>query len=77
MKFLRDILDKIKPAFEKDGKLKMFHATFEAFESFLFVPNSTTKKGVHIRDANDLKHVMTVVIVALLPALLFGMWNVG
>jgi Na+-transporting NADH:ubiquinone oxidoreductase subunit B len=77
MKFLRDILDKVKPAFEKDGKLKMFHATFEAFESFLFVPNSTTKRGVHIRDANDLKHVMTVVIVALLPALLFGMWNVG
>ena len=77
MKFLRNILDKIKPAFEKDGKLKMFHATFEAFESFLFVPDSTTKKGVHIRDANDLKHTMTVVIVALLPALLFGMWNIG
>jgi Na+-transporting NADH:ubiquinone oxidoreductase subunit B len=77
MKWLRTILDKIKPAFEKDGKLKMFHATFEAFESFLFVPNTTTHKGVHIRDANDLKHVMTVVIVALLPTLLFGIWNTG
>ena len=77
MKFLRKFLDNIKPAFEKDGKLKMFHTTFEALESFLFVPNTTAKSGTHIRDVNDLKHTMTVVVMALMPALLFGMWNVG
>jgi len=77
MKLLRNFIDKLKPAFEKDGKLKMFHSTFEAFESFLFVPNTTNNKGVHIRDVNDLKHTMTVVIVALIPTLLFGMWNTG
>ena len=77
MKLLRKFLDKIKPAFEKDGKLKMFHYTFEAFESFLFVPNTTAKSGAHIRDINDLKRTMIVVLTALMPALLFGMWNVG
>ena len=77
MKLLRKCLDKIKPAFEKDGKLKMFRSTFEAFESFLFVPNTTAKSGAHIRDVNDLKRTMSVVIIALMPALLFGMWNVG
>ena len=77
MKFLRKLLDKVKPAFEKDGKLKMFHSTFDAFESFLFVPNTTAKSGAHIRDINDLKHTMTVVLIALTPALLFGIWNVG
>ncbi|MDR0295332.1 MAG: RnfABCDGE type electron transport complex subunit D, partial [Prevotellaceae bacterium] len=77
MKFLRKCLDKIKPTFEKDGKFKMFRSTFEAFESFLFVPNTTAKSGAHIRDINDLKRTMSVVIVALMPALLFGMWNVG
>jgi Na+-transporting NADH:ubiquinone oxidoreductase subunit B len=77
MKLLRDILNKVKPAFEKEGKLKMFRSTFEAFESFLYVPNTTTHTGVHVRDVNDMKHTMTVVIVALLPALLFGIWNVG
>jgi len=77
MKLLRNFLDKIKPAFEKDGKLKMFHSAFDAFETFLFVPNTTAKSGAHIRDINDLKHTMTVVLIALTPALLFGMWNTG
>ena len=68
---------KLKPAFEKGGKLAFLHATFEAFESFLFVPNRVTRKGSHIRDAIDLKRVMTAVILALVPALLFGIWNTG
>ncbi|MDR2584688.1 MAG: NADH:ubiquinone reductase (Na(+)-transporting) subunit B [Prevotellaceae bacterium] len=68
---------KIKPTFSKVGKLSFLHSTFEAFESFLFVPNRVTRKGAHIRDANDLKRVMTVVILALMPTLLFGMWNTG
>lgn len=77
MKSLRNYLDKIKPQFQKGGKLEKFHSTFEAFETFLFVPDKVTFKGSHIRDALDLKRTMSVVIIALLPALLFGMWNVG
>ncbi|MCL2097548.1 MAG: NADH:ubiquinone reductase (Na(+)-transporting) subunit B [Bacteroidales bacterium] len=77
MNFLRKFLDRIKPAFEKDGKLKMFHSTFDAIETFLFVPNTTARSGAHIRDVNDLKHTMTVVLIALTPAMLFGMWNTG
>lgn len=77
MKALRSIIDKIKPSFEKGGKLEIFHSTFEAFESFMFVPNKVTNRGSHIRDAMDMKRTMTVVILALMPALLFGMWNVG
>lgn len=74
---LRSIIDKIKPTFEKGGKLHMFQSTFDAFETFLFVPNKVTKTGCQIRDAVDLKRIMSIVIIALLPALLFGMWNVG
>jgi Na+-transporting NADH:ubiquinone oxidoreductase subunit B len=77
MKFLRNILDKMKPAFDKGGKFGFLHSAFEAFESFAFVPNTTSQSGVHIHDSNDLKRTMTTVIVALLPALLFGIWNVG
>ncbi len=74
---LRRYIDKIKPNFEKGGKFEKLQSTFEAFESFIFVPKTVTKKGTHIRDAVDLKRTMTVVIVALIPALLFGMWNAG
>lgn len=77
MKALRNYLDKIKPNFEEGGKLAMFHSVFEGVETFLFVPSDTSKSGVHIHDAMDSKRVMTVVIIALLPALLFGMYNVG
>jgi len=77
MKFLLDTVHKIKPTFSKGGKLSFLRSTFDAFEDFLFVPNKVTRRGTHIRDANDLKRMMTVVIVAALPALLFGMWNVG
>ncbi len=77
MKALRDYLDKIKPRFREGGKLEKFHSTFEAFETFLFVPDKTTFKGSHIRDYIDLKRTMTVVILALVPSLLFGIWNVG
>lgn len=78
MESLRKYLDKIKPNFEEGGKHPKLKSTFEAFESFLFVPNETTgAKGAHIRDAVDLKRTITMVIIALIPALLFGMWNVG
>lgn len=77
MKGLRRFIDKIKPTFEKGGKLAMLHSTFEAIESFLFVPDKVTLKGSHIRDAVDLKRTMAIVVLATVPALLFGMWNVG
>ena len=76
-KQLRKIVDKYKPAFSKGGKFGFLHSTFDAFETFLFVPNTVTRRGSHIRDANDLKRTMIIVIIALLPALLFGMYNVG
>ncbi len=77
MKALRNFLDKIKPSFEKGGKFAKLQSTFEAFETFLYVPNRVTLSGSHIRDANDLKRTMALVVLAMIPALLFGMWNVG
>lgn len=77
MNCLRNFLDKQKPKFEKGGKLQKFHSVFTGFESFLFVPDRTTTSGAHIRDAVDLKRTMIVVVMALMPALLFGIYNVG
>jgi Na+-transporting NADH:ubiquinone oxidoreductase subunit B len=77
VKLFSNILSKIKPHFEDGGKLKKFWPAYDAFETFLFVPSHTTKQGVHIRDAVDLKRTMVTVIIALIPALLFGMWNIG
>ena len=74
---LRKLVDKIKPTFEKGGKLGFLHSTFDAFETFLFVPNTVTKTGSHVRDCVDLKRVMIMVVLALVPAMLFGIWNVG
>jgi Na+-transporting NADH:ubiquinone oxidoreductase subunit B len=77
MKALRNYLDKIKPNFEEGGKLHAFRSVFDGFETFLFVPNTTSKTGVHIHDAIDSKRIMSMVVIALIPALLFGMYNVG
>jgi Na+-transporting NADH:ubiquinone oxidoreductase subunit B len=77
MKGLRKLVDKIKPNFEKGGKFEKLHSTFDAFETFLFVPNKVTKMGCHIRDAMDMKRTMIVVVLALVPALLFGIYNTG
>ncbi len=77
MKFLRKTLDNLKPNFEKGGKLHFLHSTFDAFETFLFVPGHTTHGKVHVRDGIDLKRTMFTVVVSMLPVLLFGMWNVG
>lgn len=74
---LRSWSDRLKPAFEKGKPLGWLHATYEAFESFLFVPDTVTRKGSHIRDCNDLKRVMITVVIALVPCLLFGMYNTG
>ncbi|MDO4671763.1 NADH:ubiquinone reductase (Na(+)-transporting) subunit B [Falsiporphyromonas endometrii] len=77
MKGLRKKLNEIKPNFEEGGKFSAFRSVFEGLETFLYVPNTTSKTGVHVHDAIDSKRTMTVVILALMPALLFGMYNVG
>ena len=77
MKALRKLVDKVKPTFSKGGKLGFLHSTFDAFETFLFVPNTTTQHGTHVRDCNDIKRTMITVVVALIPALLFGCFNAG
>ncbi|MBD0367298.1 MAG: RnfABCDGE type electron transport complex subunit D, partial [Flavisolibacter sp.] len=78
MKPLRNLLEKVKPNFEKGGKLEKFYPAFNAFETFLFVPGETTpRNGAHVRDAIDLKRTMILVVVSLVPCLLFGMWNTG
>ena len=77
MNFLRKQLDKIKPHFSKGGKFEKYAPAFSGIDTLLFVPNHTTKRGAHIRDAVDLKRVMITVVIALVPALIFGIWNVG
>jgi Na+-transporting NADH:ubiquinone oxidoreductase subunit B len=77
VKLLRKQLDKIKPHFQKGGRFEKLHSTFDAFETFLFVPDRVTSGGAHIRDAIDMKRTMIIVVVAMVPALLFGMWNTG
>ena len=77
MKALRKYLDKIKPNFEEGGKLHAFRSVYDGFDTFLFVPNTTSKSGVSIHDAIDSKRIMSFVVIALIPALLFGMYNVG
>ena len=77
MSALRNYLDKIKPNFEEGGKLHAFRSVFDGFETFLFVPSNTAKSGTHIHDAIDSKRIMSLVVIALIPAMLFGMYNVG
>jgi len=77
MNSLRKKVDKIKPHFMEGGKFSKLRSVFEGFESFLFVPDKVTSRGSHVRDSIDLKRTMTVVIIALLPAFLFGAYNTG
>ena len=77
MKALRKLVDNLKPTFTRGGKLGFLASTFGAFETFLFVPNHTTKHGAHVRDCIDMKRTMIVVVLALLPAMLFGCYNTG
>lgn len=77
MKIIRNYLNRIKPNFERGGKLQAFGSVFEGLESFLFVPNTTAKSGAHIHDAVDSKRIISFVIIAQLPATLFGMYNIG
>ena len=77
MQFLRKKLDQVAPQFEKGGKFEKFHAFYEAPDTFLYTPGQVSKAGAHVRDAIDLKRMMVTVVVAMLPAVFFAMWNTG
>lgn len=77
MKALRNVFDKIRPNFEEGGKFENYYKAFEAIETFAFVPGHVTHDGTHVKDAIDLKRTMFLVVIATIPALLFGMWNTG
>ncbi len=77
MNKIRDYIDRVKPAFEPGGRFAALRSVFEGFETFLMVPNDTSKSGVHIHDAIDSKRIMAIVVIAVVPAMLFGMYNIG
>ena len=77
MSAIRKIFDKMRPSFEEGGKLHMLKSYFDGFETFALVPNDTSKSGVNIHDAIDSKRIMSMVVIALMPAMLFGMYNIG
>lgn len=77
MKFVRNIFDSIRPSFTEGGKFARYNKAFEAMETFAFVPGHVTHGGTHVKDAIDLKRTMFLVVIATIPALLFGMWNTG
>lgn len=74
---MRKIFENLKPNFEKGGKLEKYHPVFESFETLFFVPGHTTKSGAHIKDSIDMKRTMITVVLAMIPCLLFGIWNTG
>lgn len=78
MKALKNLFDNLKPNFEKGGKWEKFYTLYEGHRTIVFAPDHTTgKKGAQIKDAVDLKRIMITVVIAMVPALIFGMWNVG
>ncbi|MEQ8239907.1 MAG: NADH:ubiquinone reductase (Na(+)-transporting) subunit B [Cyclobacteriaceae bacterium] len=78
MKALQDLFDKVKPDFEKGGKWEKFHTLYEGHRTIAFAPDLiTSNKGTQIKDAVDLKRVMITVVLAMIPCLIFGMWNTG
>ena len=77
MKFLENFFQKHRQDFEEGGKNYKWRTFYETFFTFAFTPDTTTQKGSHIRDSIDLKRTMFFVVIALIPATLFGMWNLG
>lgn len=77
MKFLKKTMDRMRPHFEEGGKLHSFKSVYDGFDTFLFTPSTTSNSGVHIHDAIDSKRTMIIVVMALMPCLLFGMYNIG
>ena len=77
MKFVQNLIESVKPHFEEGGKLSRYWVVFDSLETFAFTPGHVTTSGAHIRDGIDLKRTMFLVIVAMIPCLLFGTWNIG
>lgn len=77
MNALKKMIHNLRPNFQEGGKLEKLHWVYDGFETFLFTPDHATQRGAHVRDAIDLKRTMFMVILALVPCMLFGMWNVG
>jgi len=77
MKFLENFFESKKPLFEKGGKLEKFYPVYEAIDTFAFTPDSVTKTTAHVRDGLDLKRTMITVVFALIPAILFALYNTG
>ena len=77
MKFIRNILDNIKPHVQKGEKFQAFHSMYDAADTLFFTPDTVTSSGSHIRDGVDMKRSMFMVVIAMMPALFFGMWNAG
>ena len=74
---MSDFLEKYRPLFHKGGKYEKYNPLFESFDTLLFVPSTTTSKGSHVRDGIDLKRTMITVVLAMIPALIWGIWNTG
>ena len=74
---LRNWLDKLRPQFEEGGKWHAFKSIYDGMDTFLYVPNETSKSGTSIHDAIDSKRIMSIVVISLIPAMLFGMYNIG
>lgn len=78
MEWLYKIVEKLRPSFDEGGKLHALHSLFDGFDTFLFTPNTTAKRiGAQVHDATDSKRTMIIVVLALIPAMLFGMYNIG
>jgi len=77
MRKLRRFLDRLEPIFSKGGRFERFHALFEMFDTLLYSPPDVTRGSPHVRDALDLKRVIIMVVIAVIPCLLVGMWNTG
>jgi Na+-transporting NADH:ubiquinone oxidoreductase subunit B len=77
MKWLRKILDSQAPLFEEKGKLEKLYPLYEAADTFLYTPGETTRGPSHVRDALDLKRMMSIVVLALLPCVIMACYNTG
>lgn len=77
MSLIKKYLDRARPHFQPGGRFQALHSVFDGVDTFLYTPRDTSRSGVHIHDALDSKRVMIIVVVALLPCLLFGMYNCG
>ncbi|MFT5126492.1 MAG: Na+-transporting NADH:ubiquinone oxidoreductase subunit B [Rhodothermales bacterium] len=77
MKGIKEVFDSVRSHFEPGGKLERLYPVYEAHETFLFSPGHRTKSGSHVRDSIDSKRLMSTVIVALIPCVLFGIYNTG